>query len=55
MRLYPKSREEAVRWKEDYEFLGYTAYIEGDAVVIVTHQKKKKREKNPPKKTFRRD
>jgi hypothetical protein len=55
VRIYPATREDAVRLKEDYEFLGYTAFIEGDALVIVTHQKKKKKEKRgPAKKVDRR-
>lgn len=55
MRLYPKSGEEAARLKEDYEFLGYTAYIEGDALVVVTKQRKRKKDKkNDAKKNSRR-
>lgn len=54
MRLYPKTQEEATRWKEDYEFLGYTAFFEQDALVVVTKQKKRGK-KNDAKKTKKVD
>jgi hypothetical protein len=57
MRLYPKSQEEAQRWKEDYEFIGYEAYFDKDALVVVDRRKKPKKNKNDKnqKKSRRRD
>ena len=55
MRLYPKTREEAEFLKGEYEFLGMTAFIDGDALVVVTKgKKKKKKEKKDGSKTVRR-
>lgn len=49
MRLYPTSREEADRIKEDYEFLGIDVRFDGDALVVGSPIKRKKKQKDDKK------
>lgn len=53
MRLYPKTREEAERLREDYTFLGLDAFLDGDALVVVTQGKRKKKDKSEKKRPRR--